>query len=337
MKFGVRLANSGPFASPDAMATMSKAAERLGFDAISVHDHVNWGPGDEYHFYAGSVEAADAAPEQYNFYSAFPTMAYLAAITERVRIIPAAMCLAWRHPLIVAREASTLHALSGGRFVLSVCPGNVKRDFEVTATPWELRGRLTEESLKVLRSAIDDDGPLSFHGDVVEFDDATVRPRPIGMPLWYGGTSKVALRRAAQYCDGWMPGGGPAYFRQVLPQVRELASKHGRADQPFEAVMITRLHVADTVEDARSVTHKTLAFQGEAEWLKRHDLKDIEATWLVGDAERVAEGVAEIEAAGVGLILHTIIAHSLPDVVEQMERFAADVVPLLSGEGSQPR
>lgn len=328
MKFGVRLANSGPLASPGSLTTMAKAAEDLGYDAISVHDHVNWGPDDRYHFYAGSIEAADAADAPYDFYSAFSTMAYLAAITHRVRIIPAAMCLAWRHPLIVAREASTLHELSEGRFVLGVCPGNVRRDFEVTATPWEQRGRLTEESLQILRAAIDRDEPISFQGELIEFERAMVLPRPSGLQLWYGGTSKVALRRAAQYCDGWMPGGGPAYFREVLPRVYELAEAHGRGGRPFEAAMISRLHVADTTDKALATARKTLEYQSKAEWLKRHDLKDIEATWLVGDPERVAEGIAAIEAAGVSLVLHTIIGHSMSEILDQMHRFAEDVMPL---------
>jgi alkanesulfonate monooxygenase SsuD/methylene tetrahydromethanopterin reductase-like flavin-dependent oxidoreductase (luciferase family) len=255
-------------------------------------------------------------------------MGYLAGITERARIIPAAMCLGWRHPLIVSREASTLYALSRGRFVLSVCPGNVHHDFDITGEDWDARGKRTEDSLQVFRMLIDAESPMSFKGKTCAFDDAVIKPRPSGMHLWYGGTSKVALRRVAQYCDGWIPAGGPGYFREVLPQVQELAQGFGRGGAAVEAGMITRVTIADTDEQARAVSQRTLDYQHEAEWLKRHDLKDIEAAWLVGTPEKVAGQIDAIADAGVGLILNTFIAHTVADVVEQMERLAREVVPL---------
>lgn len=326
MKFGVRLPNSGPFASLGALREMTLVAEELGYDSVSVHDHVNWGESDKYHFYAGSIEVADAAEKPYDFFSAYPTMAYLAGITQRVRLIPAALCLAWRHPLIVAREASTLHALSEGRFVLAVCAGNVRRDFEVTGTSWDERGRLTEESLQVIRMALDQDGPISFSGKHFSFKDADIHPRPAGLSLWYCGTSKAAVRRTGTYGDGWMPGGGPRYFSDNLPVITEIANGHGR-EVDFESAMITRLRIGSTREDAMNVARRTLAFQSEAEWLKRHDLHEREKTWLVGTADDALALIREAEDAGVGVMLHTIIGHSIGDVVDQMKIFAEEIAP----------
>ncbi len=118
MKIGVRLPNSGPFASPEAITAMATAAERLGYDAVSPHDHVNWGYDDRYHFYAGNAEAADALERPTNFYEAFSTMSYIAGITQRVRLIPYEMCMSLRPVLLLARLALTLLRLSGGRLVL---------------------------------------------------------------------------------------------------------------------------------------------------------------------------------------------------------------------------
>lgn len=327
MKFGVRLANSGPFASRHALTEMAVAAEALGYDAVSIHDHVTWGLEDRYHFYAGSHETAAAMDRPFEFLSAFSTMAYLSAITSRIRIVSTALCLAWRHPLLVAREASTLHELSEGRVVLGVCPGNVRHDFEVTGTDWEERGKLTEESVQILRLAIDTDGPISYQGRHFSFTDAEIYPRPAGMKLWYGGTSKAAVRRAAQYCDGWIPGGGPDYFRENLPRIGALAHEAGRPVDDFEVAMISRLHIADSHDSAMRVAGRTLQYQDEAEWLKRHDLTDMKRTWLIGSAEAIRENIDAAADAGVTMIFHTIIAHTLQDVIGQMKAFADSLMP----------
>ena len=145
---------------------MATAAERLGYDAVSIHDHVNWGYDERYHFYAGSREAADSAERLTDFYDPIATLAYLVGITHRVRLIPSALCLAWRPVLILARQALTLHQLSKGRFVLNVCVGNVRRDFEVTGTLWEERGPIAVEKLKVPPYADRPAGPDLFRGKV---------------------------------------------------------------------------------------------------------------------------------------------------------------------------
>ncbi len=328
MQFAVRLANSGPLASLEAIDLMAVASERLGFDAVSVHDHVNWGWSDRYHFYVGSVEQTDAAQKPLGFYSATTTLGYLAGVTKRIRLVPAALCLAWRHPLKLAREALTLHALSRGRFVFCVCVGNVRRDFEVTGTSWEKRGRIAVEGLKILRSVIDTAGPVSFDGEYFRFQDAELYPAPHGLQMWYAGTSDVAISRAARYCEGWMPAGDPEYFRSKVPVLRQYAEQYGRGDFTFEVATVCRTCVAPTDEEALRVGKRTLESEISAEWLTRHDISDIRSTWLVGSPARVAERIIEYEKAGVTMIGLGIIAHALPDIIGQLEFFAKEVIPL---------
>ena len=328
MQFAVRLANSGPLASREAMRTMAVAAEQLGFDAVSIHDHVNWGWSDRYHFYVGAVEQADATDNPLDFYSAFATLGYLAGITSRVRLVPAALCLAWRHPLQVAREALTMHALSRGRFVLCVCVGNVQKDFEATGTPWEKRGQIAVEGLKVLRSVMDATGPVSFQGEYFRFERADLHPLPRGLRMWYAGTSDVAIRRAARYGEGWMPAGDPAYFHSKVPELRRHAERYGRAGVQFEVATVCRTCVARTDEEAWRIGRRTLESELAAEWLTRHDIGDIRKTWLVGSPERIAGRIREYEAAGVTMIGIGIIAHTLAGIVEQLELFAKEVIPL---------
>ena len=329
MEFGVHLPNSGPFASREGIERMAVTAERFGFDAVCTHDHVNWGTSDKYHFYAGAVEEADAMAEPLAFYSSLGTLAYVAGITRRIRLVTAALCLAWRHPLQIARDALTLHALSGGRLVLCLCVGNVKRDFEVTGTPWEGRGRRAVEHLRAVRAVLDASGPVSFEGDLVRFRDAELYPRPVALKLWYGGTTDLAIRRAAKYCEGWMPAGGPEYFQAKIPELRRRAEEAGRDAVPFDFSVVCRTCVGKTDEEALRVAQRTLDLELQAEWLKRHDIPDIKTTWLVGSPERVAKGILDFERAGVGLIFLAVIEHSLSGMLEQMERFVDEVVPLV--------
>jgi alkanesulfonate monooxygenase SsuD/methylene tetrahydromethanopterin reductase-like flavin-dependent oxidoreductase (luciferase family) len=330
MRIGVHLPNCGPFASLEAIEKMAVTADRLGYDALLMNDHLNWGSTDIYHFYAGSVEAADAMdPPPLDFYATFATMGFLAGITRQIRLIPAALCLAWRHPLQVAREALTLYELSQHRFVLCVCGGNVKRDFDVTGVPWEARGKLTTESLKVLRAFIDSDGPFSFQGEYFRFEGADLYPRPKGMQLWYASTTDVGIRRAARYCEGYMPAAGPEYFREKAPYLKHLAEQYGRGSVEFELSVGCRSYVAPTVERAMSVARRTFESDQTAEWLKRHDIPDVSTTWLAGPPERIAEAIREFEKAGCTQIFIEVVAHSLDELIDQLEQFAGGVFPLI--------
>ena len=328
MRFGVHLPNSGPFASREAIASMATAAERLGYDAVLPHDHVNWGYEDRYHFYAGSREAADAADRPTDFYDAISTLAYLAGITQRVRLIPSALCLAWRDVLLFARQVLTLHQLSKGRFVLCVCVGNVRKDFEVTGTPWEERGRIATEKLRVLRMLIDEPGPLSFEGKYVGFKDAELTPRPEGLPLWWAGASSdIAIRRAARYGDGLM-GGSPDYFRQKIPELRREAERVGRGDVAFQFGTETSTCIASTDEEAQSIGRKTLEAHSQGEWMQRHDASARSRRInLVGSPETVVANVREYEAAGATHLNLCFIGRSPEFILEQMEVFAREVMP----------
>ena len=331
MKVGVRLPNSGPFASPEAITAMAIAAEKLGYDAVSPHDHVNWGYDDRYHFYAGNAEAADAQERPTNFYEAFSTMSYIVGITQRVRLIPAALCLAWRPVLLLARQALTLHRLSEGRFVLCVCVGNVPRDFEVTGTPWDQRGAIAVEKLKVLRMLIDNPGPVSFEGKYVKFKDAELSPRPEGLQLWYAGADNdIAIKRTARYGEGMMGGGGK------MAELRQEAERVGRGGVTFELCSVSAACIAPSDEEAWSISRQTVEAHTGGDWTQRtrrlltqRGYADPERRRprLIGSPETVAAGVREHAASGYTTLLLGFMGHTLDSLLEQMEVFAKEVMP----------
>lgn len=327
MKFGVHLPNSGPLASPEAIVTMATEAERLGYDAVLPHDHAVWGHSDRYHNYAGSKELTDARGGPVDFYEAFTTMSYVAAVTKRVRLIPGALCLGWRPVGLVAREALTLHRLSGGRFVLCVCVGDSRSDYDATRMSWDERGKTMVEHLKALRLIIDSQGPISFEGKYVKFENEEWLPRPSGLKLWYAGVSDVAVRRAARYCDGWM-GEDPRIFREKIPIIRQEAERVGRGNVDFEFTALEPACIAETDDEAEEISRATLEVHTKGLWLDYMYPATMgvkpRKNLLVGSLKTVLAGANEYADAGVDLLNLHFMGHSLDSLLEQMRVFARE-------------
>ena len=190
MKIGVNVPNFGPGTDPGMLKSWAQTVEGLGFDLLMVSDHVAITP---------DVAAQYPAP----FYEPFTTLSWLAGVTTRVRLGTTVLVLPYRHPLLVARMAANLDALSGGRLVLGVGIGWAKREFDALGVPFERRGELTTEALRTLRAAWADR------------DDYRAGP----IPLWVGGHSDAGLRRAIELGDAWHP------LRLSLPSFRETLAR----------------------------------------------------------------------------------------------------------------
>lgn len=187
MKIGVNVPNFGPGTDPGVLRAWAQTVEGLGYDLLMVSDHVAITP---------DVAGQYPAP----FYEPFTTLSWLAGITSRVRLGTTVLVVPYRHPLLIARMAANLDALSGGgRLVLGAGIGWAKQEFDALGVPFERRGQLTTEYLRTIRAAWAD------HDDY--------RAGPI--PLWLGGHSDAGLRRAVELGDAWHP------LRLTLSGLRE--------------------------------------------------------------------------------------------------------------------
>jgi len=328
MEFGVRLPHSGPLATPEIIREVTQRAEALGYDAVLTHDHVNWGIADKYHFYFGGLELADADRRPTHFYDAFSTMAYLAGATRRIRFISAAIVLAWRHPLMLARLGSTLYHLSGGRFILGVCVGNVPGDFKMLGVDWDRRGEIAEECLEAIVRTLRGDGRTSWEGVSYRFTDAEIAPSAPGLPLWYGGTAARGLRRAARYCDGLLVGGSPDVLGGLRARTAALREEYGRATAPFTMAALAMTSIDRDPARAEAAAARTLAERERAAWLRKQRQKYSERdAVLIGTPAAVGARVEAYAAAGVDFMGLAFVGPSLDRLFESMTLFADEVMP----------
>jgi alkanesulfonate monooxygenase SsuD/methylene tetrahydromethanopterin reductase-like flavin-dependent oxidoreductase (luciferase family) len=256
VRIGVNLLNFGPGVSPDALARWTRLAETLGYHFVMISDHVALTP---------DVVARYPAP----FYDPFVTLAWLARVTRRVELGTTVVILPYRHPLHTARLAANLDRLSGGRFIFGIGVGWAKQEFEALGVPFERRGAMSNDYLAAIKTA------------------GTSDPHP---PIWVGGASDAAMRRAVRLGDAWHPiRVRLPWLRDTgLPRLREIADTEGRP-RPALCPRI-RLRVTDTTlaDDQRIAGEgsldqvradlETLAGLGASHVLLDTYLDDAEAT-----------------------------------------------------------
>jgi probable F420-dependent oxidoreductase len=178
---------------PDDFQVVAREIDELGFDSIAVPEHI-----------VMPTELVDLMGS--NWPHAMTVMAFVAGATSRVVVDSSVIVLPYHQPIVLAKAIATLDRLSGGRVRLSVGVGHAEREFELLGASFHQRGRVTDEYLAAMIELWTADDP-SFHGEFVDFDRVVFEPKPVQRPhppVWIGGNSKAAMRRAARH-DGWYP------------------------------------------------------------------------------------------------------------------------------------
>ncbi len=253
MKYGVQLGGGASVSQRDSLKKVAAAAEELGFDSVLIGDHIvipkkinaPW-PYDEY---VGG-QTPYAVYTEMEWLDPFDTMAFLAAITERIRLGISVVIVPYRHPFDVARRVATVDVLSGGRFIMGIGVGWLEEEFRLLNIPFKERGARTREYIAVMQALWTQDAPR-FSGKFVELnEDVNVLPRPLQKPhppIWVGGESKPAMRRVASFGNGWHCGLVlPKRIPGLLDQIKGLMEEAGR---DFDELEITALAVSNRAGD----------------------------------------------------------------------------------------
>ena len=235
MKFGVTVPNNWGIENAKEALSFGPLAEELGYDSVWVMDHL---------FNNGYIrERLDDKP----YYHPLATLSYLAATTERVLLGTSVLVLPYHNPVELAKYTATLDQMSDGRVTLGVGVGAMTEEFAALGIPMSERGALTNECIRVMKELWTNQAP-SYHSSRWNFDDLRFSPKPVQqphIPLWIGGASPGALRRAARLGDGWHPSGlTPEEYAVRRQQVRELAERAGR--DPDSLTMSARVEVEAT-------------------------------------------------------------------------------------------
>lgn len=226
VQFSFRLPNAdylGFPANPDAIVTIARQAEALGFDAVLLNDHL---------MVKGS---ADMVASWGNVYEPLTTMAYLAACTERIGLATSVLIMPYRNPVLTAKTVATLDQFSKGRVILGVGAGWLESEFAALGVDHAGRGARTDEYLRICLACWKPD-PVSFQGAYHQFQDMYCSPKPLQQPhppIWIGGSSNPALRRAAEFATIWQP--VPTALDDLITRKAYLLAaceKIGRAEPP---------------------------------------------------------------------------------------------------------
>ena len=315
MKYGLTVPNRGPLATPEALVGLARRGEELGFDSVQTGDHI-------------VVPNSIASPYPYSEGGEFPggdlgesmeqltLLSFLAGQTTRIRLATSVIIVPHRNPLVAAKVLATLDVLSKGRVIVGVGAGWMKEEFDALGLPpFEERGAVTDEYIRAYKELWTNDSP-AFDGKYCRFSDLSSLPHPVQKPhppIWVGGESPRALRRAAELGDGWYPSGSNPAFPMGTPEqlsdgIRRLgirARLAGRDPSEIQVIYRPPHYRLDTTD----------APEGRAPF--------------TGSSSQIAADVRRYSGIGVGYLVldFTRNASSVDESVDYMEAFTSKVVP----------
>ena len=235
----MRFSYAEPMIDPSLYSPLAQRAEALGFDSMVVPDSIMY-PAESDSTYPYTADGNREFLEDKPFIEPFTLIPALAAVTERLRFTTFVVKLPIRHPVIVAKQVTSVGVITGGRFGFGVGTSPWPEDYAATGSAWERRGRRMNEMIEIINGLGSGDY-FEYHGDFYDIEAMKMCPVPDErVPILIGGHSNMALTRAATLGDGWMHAGGDAEeLSRMMTVINERRAEHGRADLPFEVHAIS--------------------------------------------------------------------------------------------------
>ena len=257
MEFGLHLPHVGPLATREGITAFAKLVEELGFDALWVSDHIVVPRSLESRYPYRRDGSFPVSPDV-SLMEPIATLLFVAAITERVKLGTTVLVLPMRNPIVTAKQLASLDVLSNGRLILGVGTGWMEEEFQMLGVPFKRRGARTNEYIRLIKALWTEENP-SFEGEFWQIKDVGFNPKPLQKPhppIWTGGHSAPALRRAGRLSDGWHAVGvSPDTLREQFQEVQRHAEEAGRDPASITLSVRPRVRIDDpakTIELLRS-------------------------------------------------------------------------------------
>ena len=299
MHIGVTIPNNWGIADPRQVLALGPLAEALGYDSLWVMDHL-----------LNSGYIRDRLHDK-PYYHPLATLSYLAATTKLIKLGTSVLVLPYHNPVELAKYAATLDQMSSGRLILGVGAGAMTEEFEALGVPFRQRGTLTNESMEIMKELWTSPDP-QYRSPRWNLSGFKFTPKPLqqpAIPLWVGGSSPGALRRAAILGDGWHPTGlSPEEFRAGCEEVRKLATVAGRDPDVLAMSMRVEVEVGGQASSPRAASRARLP--GD-------------------DPERMLEGIRAYRGAGVDHIVLALNSGDMASITALMVDIAQRVMPQL--------
>ncbi|MGD9932491.1 MAG: LLM class F420-dependent oxidoreductase [Dehalococcoidia bacterium] len=290
MRYGVAFPHANRFAAPNAIRTMARAVEDLGFDSIWVSDHVIVPEGSSY------------IPEFMD--EPLATLAYLAGQTSHVNVGVSVLIVPYRDPVFTAKFLSTVDYLSNGRLVVGTGAGWMREEFAALGVPFDERGPRTDEYLRVFRNLWETE-TSTFEGRWKQYSGMRMFPKAAAerrgtIPLWVGGKGAASIRRAAELGDGWHPINlGIEDFAALVQRYREQCARFSRTPGP---ICLRHMPAGRTQPGGARPP-------------------------LTGTAEEQASDIRAYEAAGLAELMLSLPSRDMDELLANLRGFMREVVP----------
>ena len=310
--FGTSMPSRGDMASPENLRTLAQRAESLGFDSVWVSDHIIL-PRKVDSFYPYAADGVATFRPDEDYYDPLATLNFLAGCTQKIRLGTHVLILPYRNPVVTAKMLSTLDVLSGGRVILGAGVGWMEEEFQALGLDtYKERGAVTDEYLQLYKELWTKESP-SFQGKYYQISNTGFEPKPVQKPhppIWVGGHTAPAIRRAAKYGDGWMPIGlrppailDPEELGGKIARLRKLTVEAGRPEDAVALTFSTGIVFDDSAGSSREMMH--------------------------GGPEQIAADLRQYQALGVSNFIINFHGATVPELQENMERFSREVMTLV--------
>jgi probable F420-dependent oxidoreductase len=309
VQFGIGLPNLSHIDPKDTLFRLAELAEELAFDAIWVSDHV-FIPFEVAPNYPYSSTGRIGLDPTDHLLDPLTTLSVMAGVAPTPRLGISVLIIPYRNPVLTAKMLVTLDVLSGGRVILGAGVGWMVEEFAALGASHADRGQVTDEYLQIFKELCTAERPI-FEGRHYQISNLSFSPKPVQKPhppIWIGGYSNAALRRAARLGDGWHPSNiAPDAITQKLPLLRRLCEEAGR--DPDQLSITTRVN--------------DVAFGESGDRVGR-------PAPLSGTPQQIIDNIRRYGDAGVSHIVMGIRGHDADAMIQTIRRFADEVRPKVS-------